>query len=250
MNYDKGAAYNQQDIGFVSELKRNYHSQNILPLLKQNFSKHSELRILEFGPGLGIMAELLHENFSRISYSAVDIDSSILERVKNTYPDTKTRQLSSSSELIDFLGSNEYDIILALDVWEHLPPNELEIYTRECLGHLTDTGLFIAQVPNLGCPFCANVIFAGDITHCNHFNEISARQLLLNSGALPNDINILPYSFPGGLINMVRGIVRPVLFFLYKVFLFFSGLQVLKICTPNLIMMVKKDNSNVNDRKK
>jgi len=242
MDYESGAPYNQQEEDFARHLKKSYHTKNILPLLLKNFTKEQNIKVLEYGPGLGIMADVLHENYPSISYTAVDIDPNVLNRIKNTHLDAMTRQVNSSKDLCEFLSDKKFDVIIALDVWEHIPSIELDTYTKESLKHLSGEGIFIAQVPNWGCPFTPNAGFAGDITHRTPFNEISARQLLLKNGADINNIKILPYHFPrNGFLNFIRSIIRPLLLILYRLVLALLGLQVLKICTPNLIMLVKKN---------
>jgi SAM-dependent methyltransferase len=240
MNYEKGVAYKQQNEIFVKKLKKAYHTKNILPILLKNFDSKQKIKILEFGPVLGVMADILHSNYPLINYTAIDIDQTILDRIKNKYNKSITKQIKSSKDLCAFLTDNKFDLIIALDVWEHIPPSELDIYTRKSLDCLSKNGLFIAQVPNWGCPFSPNVIFAGDTTHHNPFNEISAKQLLMRNGVDIENIEILPYHFPlNGLINLFRSIIRFLLLIAYKFILPVLGLQMLKVCTPNLIMLAK-----------
>ena len=226
MNYEKGGAYTQLKKDFAENLKRDYHTQNILSLILKNFTTEKEIKVLEYGPGLGIMADLLYESYSSINYTAIDIDQNILHRIKNKHIDAEIKEVNSFKDLCEFLSDKKFDVIIALDVWEHIPATELNAYTEESLKHLSRGGMFIAQVPNWGCPFTSNVIFAGDITHCNPFNEISARQLLLKNGADINNIKILPYHFPqNGFLNFIRSMIRPMLLIMYRAFLFLLGLH-------------------------
>jgi 2-polyprenyl-3-methyl-5-hydroxy-6-metoxy-1,4-benzoquinol methylase len=225
---------------YIRNLKRLYHETNILPLLN-NLRENSSLNILEFGPGMGIFANLLHETFPQLTYTAIDIDNSVLERIKSKYPDAKTFCVSSAKELENALAGKDFDAIVALDVWEHLPPDELSNYTRLCLNNLSEKGIFIAQVPNWGCPFAPNIIFAGDLTHQNRFNELSARQLLLNAGAPSDKIKLLPYKFPKpNIFWSIRSWVRAFVLWMWQILLIIIGLYKVNITTPNLIMLVDK----------
>lgn len=249
MDYERGVAYKQQQKKFVRNLKKAYHRKNILPLLLKNFDCEQNIKVLEYGPGLGIMADILYKTYPSINYTAIDVDQNILDRIKHTHLNSEAKKISSSKKLCDFLADKTFDVIIALDVWEHIPSLELNTYTEESLKHLSDGGVFIAQVPNWGCPLTPNVIFAGDITHCNPFNEISARQLLISNGADTKNIQILAYHFPrNGFLNLVRSIIRPILLIAYKIILALLGLQVLNICTPNLIMLVKNNESSSNGK--
>ena len=50
------------------------------------------------------------------------------------------------------------------------------------------------------------------------------------------------YHFPQSeFFNLVRSVVRPLALMIYKTALGLLGLQVLKICTPDLIMLVKNN---------
>ncbi len=249
MDYESGAAYKQQQEDFVISLKRAYHIRNILPLLLKYFPGDKKIKVLEYGPGLGVMADILHDTYPDIDYSAVDIDEEVLQRIKNRYTTSQINKINSSQELSGFLSDKEFDLIISLDVWEHIPRAELNAYTKNSLKHLNAGGIFIAQVPNCGCPFTLNVIFAGDITHCNPFNEISARQLLIRNGADDKNIQILPYHFPQkGFLNLIRSILRPPALIAYKAFLGLLGLQVLSICTPNLIMLAQNNRTVTADQ--
>lgn len=242
MDYGKSAPYKQQQEKFVRELKKAYHKKNILPLLLQKFPQSGEISILEFGPGLGVLDDLLYEYYPRLRYTALDISEDILNCSRARHPETGTAHIRSPKELGKFLADKKFDAVVALDVWEHIPAAHLDAYTRESLQCLNAGGLFIAQVPNWACPFAPNIIFAGDLDHHNHFNEISARQLLIKNGADNQDIKILPYTFPiDGFFNFLRRLIRPACLFLYKATLFLFGLQILQVCTPNLIMLAEKN---------
>lgn len=241
MDYETGSGYHQavkvSGYDSVWKMKYDYCLGNIIPVLKRKFSKDEAVRILEIGPGLGIMAEVLHDYFSILDYSVIDIDTGILDRVKMKFPNTHVECITS----INAYKNSQmppFDVIIAMDVWEHLPPSDLIDYTKCCLGRLKPGGVLILQVPNWGCPFTPGTIFAGDLTHRNMFNEISMNQLLLISGADAKSIKILPYRFHGRLA-FLRSCIQKIILNTIKLFCFGVGCARVSIMTPNLIAVVE-----------
>ena len=248
MDYESSAGYRleQQRYGekFIRKLKKAYHQRNILPLCQDRCHGQNAPRILEFGPGLGILTGLLLQAFPDAQYHAIDIDPEILKRLDSNHPTINTHCIERYKDYqeTDF---DPFDIIVAVDVWEHLPPSELVDYTRRSLALLKPGGRFIAQVPNWGCPSCPNTIFAGDLTHTNRFNEVSARQLLILAGAEESCCRMLPYCFPTTFLGYIRTCFRAIFFLLYRLNLFILGLQQLRILTPNLMMVYTRKNNPI-----
>lgn len=243
MNYEKGSPYIQLFSGekgrILCDLQRAYLRHNILPLLAALFSTNERIAVLEFGPGIGVLADLLHEEYSHLSYTAVDIDSEVLRRIRTKFPGSHLVEADSACRVAQQLQANSYDVVVAIDVWEHLPPNDLERYTKLALELRTKRGVFVAQVPNWGCPFTSNTIFAGDLTHCNRFNELSARQLLLRADVPNHCIRILPHRFPPlNLLWRARSLLRASILLAYQLVLIVLGLYRIRIATPNLIIVV------------
>lgn len=246
MEYDKTSIYRDQmeehGADFIVEMKNAYDKANILPLIQDLMQSGKKIRILEFGPGLGLLAEQILKYSANIEYHITDIDEAILNELHLKNGSIVPHHITS---LTDFKKhfDDTFDIIIAIDVWEHLPNNDLIEYTNSTINLLNDTGIFIAQVPNWGCPFAPNNIYASDITHQNMFNENSAKQLLLMSGLDESCIEILPYKFPQtSILWKIRSIIRYLLTPLFYLLLFIMGVMRLRIITPNLIMKVDKGN--------
>lgn len=241
MQYDQSAAYRQEQNkygnDFIFQMKQAYHQANILGLIRKACAGHPHPRILEFGPGLGELTQLVLQHIPEADYTVLDIDTQILEQLKSQY-EVQTLHIQNLDEFQQWQPDQKFQIIVGLDVWEHLPAGQVEGYTQHALA-LLDDGTFIAQVPNWGCPLTPNTIFAGDLTHYNHFNEFSAKQLLINAGANPRNIEIRPYRFPTGWIGSLRSAVRSFWLFGYKLSCYALGVPRLEIMTPNLIMTVK-----------
>jgi len=73
--------------------------------------------------------------------------------------------------------SGEFQLIIALDVLEHLSLEEGLMLLENIYQALCPGGAVILQVPNLASPF-GGAIYFGDLTHRTGFTETSIRQLL------------------------------------------------------------------------
>jgi len=244
MQYDRTMAWSygsEKDIAFIKKIKTAYTSHNILPHITSRYPSTQKIKVLEFGPGLGIMTELFIDNYNEIDYTAIDIDKTVLERVSKILPSAHTICAGDFESFSQQVKNNKYDIIVALDVWEHLPNKELIDYTRKAYEILNPSGCFIAQVPNLASPMAFNCIYASDITHQNMFNENSAKQLLLMAEIPVEKIKIIPYEFPPiNIFWKVRTFFRKLFYIFVKMQMVLLGVVRNDILTPNLIMVAEK----------
>lgn len=249
MDYDKGTQWNYgstEEQVFIYNLKMAYDQKNILPILRAYVNQEKPLRILEFGPGCGTLAAILYQNYPQVDYTALDCDPVVLERIKARFPNAETIIAENHKTFEEKTLSKKYDVIVGIDVWEHLDKKELLQYTTTSYHLLLDHGIFIAQVPNISCPLAINTIFAGDITHQNMFNEISAKQLLIISGFSLNAIEIRAFEFPAiNIFWRIRSILRSCYFFYVKFLMLLLGVSRVNILTPNLIMVGKKGNGRL-----
>jgi 2-polyprenyl-3-methyl-5-hydroxy-6-metoxy-1,4-benzoquinol methylase len=219
--------------------KRSYHEKNIIPLISDKLNNANFVNILEIGPGNGELAEILLER-SNIQYYAIDIDDAILKNINSKFPQISIFNCDTLEKIYRSFEHIKFDIILATDVWEHLPKSELYSYTLTICNLLKNNGVMVIQVPNWGCPFTPNTFYAGDLTHCNIFNEYSLRELFLKCGVESEDIELVPFYFPYGLVGFFRNVICGTVILFYKLILVIFGLLHLSICTSNIIIKIKR----------
>lgn len=98
----------------------------------------SSVAVLDIGPGSGVIgAALKDRGFTDLS--AVEIDADAREHVKPIY-----RVVTDS---LDNLGDRQFDVILLLDVIEHMA--EPEKFLRLVAKRLTTNGTILVSVPNI-----------------------------------------------------------------------------------------------------
>ncbi|MHB9155899.1 MAG: class I SAM-dependent methyltransferase [Endomicrobiales bacterium] len=85
------------------------------------------------------------------------------------------------SETLDPLMERPYSLITAIDVLEHISPEESVLMLRKAYAALEPGGLFLCRVPNANSALAERWRF-DDFTHLTTFTENSLDFLLLNAG--------------------------------------------------------------------
>ena len=229
-NYYKTQAsrYDQGAEGDIIARSENVLSKEILPLLPPN----KEALILDLACGYGTLLGLL-QNRGFTNTSGVDISPDQIAKamdlgVKNV----------SCGEIEAFLseGSKKYDVIIGVDIIEHLTKTELLKLLEAIKAHLNPGGRVIFRTPNCDAPLGSTYYF-GDFTHEIFLNYFSAEQVMLTMGF--NNINIRGsyLGVPNPLINLIRSIGWFGITIWCKLVLFSSGRSTKNVLfTPNLII--------------
>lgn len=101
-----------------------------------------ESRILDIGSGSGTMGRIAKEN--NFAYCAgVEIDSTTLEKTKHLYSRIESNLSLYNSDSNDQL----FDILLLLDILEHIP--DYEVFLNKAASLLKPGGKIIISLPNI-----------------------------------------------------------------------------------------------------
>ncbi len=84
-------------------------------------------------------------------------------------------------------SQDQYDVITAIDLLEHLTKDEMVTLLQRVLQSLKPGGKFIFRTPNLDCPL-PNPYARGDFSHETFLNKHSSIQLLMATGFKGIDI--------------------------------------------------------------
>ena len=111
-----------------------YFAQYKIDILAARMSGRSQSTILDFGCGVGLSLSLLRERFPASEVRGYDVSSESLKLARER---VGTVHLTDD---LDTLPAAGFDIILAANVFHHIPPAErIDAFTR-CHGLLRDGG--------------------------------------------------------------------------------------------------------------
>lgn len=150
-----------------------YFVKNILP----HFPPSRQIRILEIGCGYGrYLRTLLDQGYSDVY--GIDISEEQIRFAREHMGVDAVEQVDA----LDFLRSTKhsYDVILLLDVMEHLEVNYSIELLRNIYSVLNKGGKLIIQVPNGITPLTP--IYFSDITHHRAYSVNSMSQSLRMGG--------------------------------------------------------------------
>lgn len=194
--------------------------------------------ILEVGPGMGELVYYLN----RIGVYEIDIvdnDKAILENIKSKYR-IKNPYLNQNLSQIDN-KLRQYDIIVLIQVFEHLPINIYKDILTTLYKHLKVGGSLIIVVPNANNPL-GMVERYGDLQHFNSFTEQSLKDLLNLAGFRNFEFQIKGFEIPPfDLLNIIRIILQKILHTILLVLMIINGGIFFKTMTPNIMLIIRKN---------
>lgn len=146
-------------------------------LLKSIIPEDKNIHILDVGCGMGF-ALLALQDMGYKNLAGVDIDCGQVESCL-----AKKLNVVQVNNTIDYLLShmNRYDLILALDVIEHIDYPEQLSFVKAINNALKKNGKLICTVPNANSVLASRWRY-GDWTHHMSFTELSLEFLLYNAG--------------------------------------------------------------------
>jgi SAM-dependent methyltransferase len=174
----------------------------LLPWLKRKGCDLKRSRILEFGAGWGRNLLALQSIGAK---DARGVDISAEQVALGRRLGLSSLELVAPDEDLELrLGETRFDLLLAIDVLEHLTLTQLERFAAVAPRLLAPGGLLVVQVPNDLAPF--NPVRAGDLTHLRAFTPASLRQFFALAQLEPTLIAGMP--FPGkGMAHLVRRVL-------------------------------------------
>lgn len=202
--------------------------ENLMPPLK-------EAKILDIGCGTGHFLYYL-EKKGYLNYLGIDISRQQISFCK--------KNVSKHVKIADafkFLKDKEdiYDVVVANDLLEHIPKDEIIKFLELVHKTLKQDGLFLIKTPNLGNPFTIYLRYK-DFTHEAGFTDKSLYQVLWIAGF--RNIQILPYRrYYDHKIKLVIELkLTKIIWFIMTKLFQMQGFVAPEILTPLLLGVAKK----------
>ncbi len=152
----------------------------------QFFSPVKDTKILDIGCGAGHFLYYL-EKKGYTHFLGIDISPQQVDFCRENV--SKKVEVADAFEYLKE-KKNMYDAIVANDLLEHIPKEEIIAFLKLVNTALKEKGVFLIRTPNMGNPFALYSRYK-DFTHEVGFTDRSLYQVLWTAGF--RDIQILPY---------------------------------------------------------
>jgi 2-polyprenyl-3-methyl-5-hydroxy-6-metoxy-1,4-benzoquinol methylase len=218
-------------------LKREYEDASLL--FEINYGKflpsHKEAKILDIGCGTGHFLYFL-EKKDYTKFLGIDISQQQIDFCREN-----VSKKVVTINAFEFLKQkkNIYDAIVANDLLEHIPKEDVPKLLKLINDSLKNEGIFLMRTPNMGNPFAIYSRYK-DFTHEVGFTDKSLYQVFWTAGF--RDIQILPYRrhTKRSFKRFIEFKIARMIGFILKKLFQIQGFVAPKILTPLLMGVARK----------
>lgn len=150
---------------YDKNLQRLYSLRNEISL--ELIGELKDMKVLDFGCGDGKFTSLLTEK--TLYVNGVDISSHALRFARCLVPEANFSELNGNQ--LPF-PDNNFDIVCCLDVFEHIPPVQINFWIKEIQRIMKKNGKLVFSVPS--------ILKNTDAKHFQHFTVRKLEELLGN----------------------------------------------------------------------
>lgn len=193
--------------------------------------------VLEIGPGKGEFISYLN-SCGIENIDIVDNDSEIINSINKNYKISNSFHSSDIIRVKKKLG--KYDIIVLIQLLEHITPLSYFSFIKTIYSKLKKGGVIIVVVPNANNPLGLTERY-GDLQHRNSFTEQSLKDLVMGSNIDNYDIEIKSYLIPPySVVNILRIFLQKILHMTLLLTMIINGGTYFKTMTPNITLIIRK----------
>ena len=206
-------------------------------IYKSLFKSNSEINVLEIGCGEGNLMQYLAKIF-KCNILGIDISSKQVDLAK------KKSLNVIHKDIFEYLDSDyckdNFDLIILIDVIEHLPKNKIEDLFFRLSKILKKDGSIILKFPNGYSPL-SQIYFAADFTHDWLPTSTSLEQISISSGLRLHAQKPI-YIKVKSISSIIRFSLLIFLDYLFRfIFCIVNGPSYIStICTANILVIFKK----------
>lgn len=216
--------------------KKDYIEHNLKKYIPDKPNR--QIKIMEIGPGLGELESFLNDR-GITNIDLIDNDKNVLDYVSKKYKVRKVYFSENLNKIGNRIGN--YDLIVLIQVLEHLPINILKQTIKMLFNRLSKNGKLVIVVPNANNPLGLTERYA-DLQHTISFTEQSLYDLVNLSGIRNYEVFIKGYEIPiRGIVNLIRVLLQKILHKIMLGVMIVNGGIFFKTMTPNIMMVIKKN---------
>ncbi|BAZ65647.1 MAG: class I SAM-dependent methyltransferase [Pelatocladus maniniholoensis HA4357-MV3] len=229
----------------IDELYERYNELSGRPTVKDKLAKEKifksfqrtlknwlptdrSIKILDVGCGEGALLTFLKEkgynNLTGLDISEQNV--AICQELGLTFV-----QKFDAKQLNEFEKAEEFDVIFALDILEHLPKQSASQFLKQIREKLKPNGCVVIQTPNMGSIFGCLYRY-NDLSHEFGVAENTLLNLLLIAGFESNKVEIKPQWAASTLLGRLK---EAYLCLLHQLIFIAEGAGRPKIPTKNLL---------------
>ena len=200
VQYETWKQWDKEPFGSFTRKQHHYFKK----LLTCNFgsslnSRH--LDVLEIGFGNGAFAGWLKATHSQISWTGVEIQDALVAKALEA-------GFNATSAIPDTAPQEQYDLIAAFDVIEHLSDRDIKAFFAKASAMLKPKGIVLTRTPNAGGPFgLPNQ--TGDPTHVTPIS-LSRLGSYLDNWQIEERGDLQPI-WEGKFLSAIRNCIRLIL---------------------------------------
>lgn len=231
INYENWKDWKALEFAKPTPLEKAYFSNILKPLKISSNSK-----ILEIGFGNGAFLGFAREHNYNIE--GVEVIDELLYRAKeNNYIVYK--------DLQEIKSTSKYNLIVLLDVLEHIPKEDITNFLKQLSNLLALNGAVILRVPNGSSPFGLTNQY-GDLTHCTIITPERMNYWVKTCQLCIYRCNgdLYPFIYQHNLLKAPSRLLKRLFYILSEKFVRFTFSPLSKgILSSNLFIILKKENN-------
>jgi 2-polyprenyl-3-methyl-5-hydroxy-6-metoxy-1,4-benzoquinol methylase len=165
---------------------------------KQYIPDNKSTNILDIGPGFGELLELFVVDEGYVKTSAIDISKEVVNYCNSIVPNS-CFYVENTEEYLRSMP-NKYDVILMLQVLEHIPRDSVINLLDAVRESLNPQGIAIIEVPNISNSIIGADLFYSDFTHQVAYTDTSLKYVLKSANFSSVDV----YELKVPLVTLMR----------------------------------------------
>lgn len=128
-----------------------------------------QLKVLELGCGEAIGSMVLIQNMDIKTYVGIDFDESSIRWNTSNLQDDRLCFILGDFNQCEVLGEQYYDVIVSLDVIEHISHDREDVFCQTIINHMNEAGVAVIGTPHINMDPYASP--GSKIGHVNLFDQ-------------------------------------------------------------------------------